>query len=99
MRAFAWPVEPADQVEQRRLAGTGGSHERQEVSPGNVQGHSPQDVDLLRAPVVDLVDIANLHESVVWSHQQERRPRAVKYRQASVKFCKGHQDEVTRALR
>src|SRR5690606_33480894 len=61
-RAGRRPVEPAQQVEQRRLAGSGGPHERDEVAGRDVERHALKDVDPLGAPVVDLREIADADE-------------------------------------
>ena len=61
-RALGRRVEPADQVEQRRLAGAGRSHQREEVARGDVERDPLEDVDLLAAAIVDLVQVADFDQ-------------------------------------
>ena len=55
-------IEPADQVEQRRLARPGRAHQRQEVALRDVEVDALQDVDALAAAREVLVNVANLDE-------------------------------------
>jgi hypothetical protein len=58
LRSPATEIEPslgvsrtADEVQQRRLAGPGRPHQREEVSRGNIEVHALQHVDALAASV------------------------------------------------
>ena len=55
-------VEPADEVEQRGLAGAGRAHQRDEVAARNVEVHAVQHLDRLAAAPVGLGDGADLDE-------------------------------------
>ena len=57
-------VEPADQVEQRRLARAGRAHQREEISLGDIEVDALQDVDALTAPLKHLVQIANRDQRI-----------------------------------
>jgi hypothetical protein len=56
------PVEPAEQLEQRRLAGARRSHQRDELALGDAQRHAAQRVDGRRAEAVALREIACLQD-------------------------------------
>ena len=63
-------VEPADQVEQRRLAGAGRAHQRQELALRDVEVDALQHVDALAAAGEVLVDVADREPvgmSLIWS--------------------------------
>ncbi len=51
-------VETADEVEQGGLAGTGGTHEGNEVAALDLQVDAVQDLHLLRAALIGLDDVA-----------------------------------------
>src|ERR1700731_4682134 len=57
-------VETADQIEQRGLAGTGRTHQSDEVALGDVQGELVQDFDFLLAALVNLGDITDLNHGI-----------------------------------
>src|SRR5208337_3808163 len=66
-------VEAADQIEQCGLAGTGGTHQRDEVALGNIQGELVQDFDLLFAALVNLGDAADLNHGFGHGHLASMR--------------------------
>ncbi len=47
-------IEPGDAVHQRRLAGTGGAHDRGEATGGEVDGDAVEGSDLVLASAVHL---------------------------------------------
>ena len=49
-RARRWPEQPADQVEQRRLAGPVGPDERHDLAFGDREAHPRQDAEAPEAP-------------------------------------------------
>ena len=55
-------VQPADQVEQRGLAGAGRAHQRHEVAARDVEVDAVQHLDLLAAAAIDLGDAADLDQ-------------------------------------
>src|SRR5262249_4715546 len=57
-------VEPADQVQQRRLARARRAHQRDEVTTRNVEVDAVQDLDRLAAAPIRLGDAADLDEDV-----------------------------------
>src|SRR5262249_56716619 len=57
-------VEPADQVQQRRLARPRRPHQRDEVATRNVEVDAVQNLDRLAAAPIRLGDAANLDEDV-----------------------------------
>src|ERR1700686_2912924 len=60
----ARPIETADQIEKRRLARAGRTHQRDEVALGNVQSEAVQDLDFLLAALVHLGDAADLNHGL-----------------------------------
>src|ERR1700680_3422100 len=57
-------IETADQIEERRLARAGRTHQRDEVALGNVQSEAVQDLDFLLAALVHLGDAADLNHGL-----------------------------------
>src|SRR5439155_3948346 len=55
-------VQPADEIQQRGLAGSRGPHERDEVAARDVEIDAVQDLDRLAAAAVRLGDAADLDE-------------------------------------
>src|SRR5262249_2753569 len=60
--AFARPIESPQEVQQGCLAGSGGSHERQEVAGRDVEVDALKDVDPVAPAPVDFVDVADCHQ-------------------------------------
>ena len=60
-------IEAADQVEQRGLAGSRRTHERDEIPGLDVQIDAVQDFDLLRAARVGLAEILDLDQGIHWT--------------------------------
>src|SRR5262249_33217889 len=58
--------EPGDEVQQRRLAGAGRPHEREELALGHLQRQVLEDVDLLAAAAEVLVDPFDLDDGACW---------------------------------
>src|SRR6185312_2810276 len=56
------PVEPADEVEQRRLAGAGGTHEREELTRLDVEIQAVEHFHLLLAADVALHHVLHGNE-------------------------------------
>ena len=57
-------VEPADQIEQRRLAGPRRSHQRQEIALRDFQVHAFEHVDALAAAGEMFVDVLDANEFI-----------------------------------
>ena len=65
--AARWRVEPADQVQQRRLAGAGRPHQRQKVALRNIEVHAFEHFDALAAAREVFVDVSDVDEHSVIS--------------------------------
>ena len=61
--ALAGPIETADQIEQRGLAGSRGAHQRQELAFRNLQIESAKHVDFLAPALEYLVYISNADQA------------------------------------
>ncbi len=59
-RSLRRRVQPADQVEQRRLARARRPHQREKIARGDVDRHALEHVDLLAPAVVHLVQVPDL---------------------------------------
>ena len=58
-------VDAPDQVQERRLSGAAGSHERQEFSPLHLEVDPGQHRDFDLVPAVDLVDVVERDQAAV----------------------------------
>ena len=56
------PVEAADQIQQRGLAGTGRAHQREEFALGHGEVERGEDMDVLGAAVEGFGDVADADE-------------------------------------
>ena len=61
-------VEAADQIEQRRLAGSRRSHQREEIALRNLQVHALEHVDALAAAGEMFVDVFDANEFICQCH-------------------------------
>ena len=61
-RPLRRPVEAADQVEQRTLAGARGAHQREELAVGHLHAELGQHLDVLGAAVKYLFHPLDVHE-------------------------------------
>src|SRR6185312_3029950 len=69
-RALGGRVQPADQIEESRLARARGTHEREEVALADVEIHVVQHLDLLPAARVDLAQAADLDQCAHSTHSR-----------------------------
>ena len=56
-RSLGGRVQPADQIQERRLAGARRPHQRQELAFGHIEIHAFQHLDALRPAAEDLVNV------------------------------------------
>ena len=59
-------VQPANQIEQRRLAGPRRSHQRQEIALWDFQVDAFENVDALAASGEVFVDVLDANSSFIW---------------------------------
>src|SRR5262249_5078887 len=62
VRAACGPVETADDVHERRLAGPRGTHDGDELARVDVHRHSAQCLDLDVTELVDLAQVARVNQ-------------------------------------
>ena len=61
-------VDPGDQVQERRLAGARGPHQRDELALRDVEVEAHQDRDLDLVPAVDLFDVFDPNQRLGHAH-------------------------------
>ncbi len=71
------PIEAAEQVEQRALAGAGRAHDRDVVALGHVERHAAQGVDRLAAEHVVLAEIGDADGQPHWAAPLRRGRRGL----------------------
>ena len=65
-------IQPADQVQERALAGPGRPHQRQELATADLEVNALEHVHVLRAAPVVLLDALHPDERVVQSAASRR---------------------------